>query len=310
MFFLIVILLVFAANVTNDVSIGGSLGNVYRNAPHVITIYSIILSLNGLLFAAAFFNNSALRDHKNNFQDIIFSTPIDKFGYYLGKFFAALFLSTIPLTGVFFGIIIGSKIAPLMGWIEADRFGPFYINTFINNYFIFILPNMFIGGTIIYSLAQEFKNTMVSFVGAMLILVGYIIAGQLSSDIDNETIAALVDVFGIEAYNVTSKYYTPLEKNTLNPSLSGLLLYNRLIWIGIASVILFISYKRFSFTSKNSKKNKMINEDLVKSSSFTTSKRPDIKLINITNLSDYKSFFKLTLISINKHVPFIDFFCN
>ncbi|MAW50649.1 MAG: hypothetical protein CMC41_05930 [Flavobacteriaceae bacterium] len=304
LFFLIVFLLVFAANVTNDVSIGGSLGNVYRNAPHVITIYSIILSLNGLLFAAAFFNNSALRDHKNNFQDIIFSTPIDKFGYYLGKFFAALFLSTIPLTGVFFGIIIGSKIAPLMGWIEADRFGPFYINTFINNYFIFILPNMFIGGTIIYSLAQEFKNTMVSFVGAMLILVGYIIAGQLSSDIDNETIAALVDVFGIEAYNVTSKYYTPLEKNTLNPSLSGLLLYNRLIWIGIASVILFISYKRFSFTSKNSKKNKMINEDLVKSSSFTTSKRPDIKLINNSNLSDFKSFFKINMISIYKHVTF------
>ena len=304
LFFLIVFLLVFAANVTNDVTIGGSLGNVYRNAPHIITIYSIILSLNGLLFAAAFFNNSALRDHKNNFQDIIYSTPIDKFGYYLGKFFASLFLSTIPLTAVFFGIIIGSKIAPLMGWIEADRFGPFYLDTFINNYFIFILPNMFIGGTIIYSLAQEFKNTMVSFVGAMLILVGYIIAGQLSSDIDNETIAALVDVFGIEAYNVTSKYYTPLEKNTLSPSLIGLLLYNRLIWIGIASVILFISYKRFSFTSKNSKKNKVINEDLVISSSFITSERPHIKKINNSNLSDFKSFFKINMISIYKHVTF------
>ena len=304
LFFLIVFLLVFAANVTNDVTIGGSLGNVYRNAPHIITIYSIILSLNGLLFAAAFFNNSALRDHKNNFQDIIYSTPIDKFGYYLGKFFASLFLSTIPLTAVFFGIIIGSKIAPLMGWIDADRFGPFYLDTFINNYFIFILPNMFIGGTIIYSLAQEFKNTMVSFVGAMLILVGYIIAGQLSSDIDNETIAALVDVFGIEAYNVTSKYYTPLEKNTLSPSLIGLLLYNRLIWIGIASVILFISYKRFSFTSKNSKKNKVINEDLVISSSFITSERPHIKKINNSNLSDFKSFFKINMISIYKHVTF------
>tara|TARA_Y100000996_G_scaffold100603_1_gene72809 strand:+ start:613 stop:4191 length:3579 start_codon:yes stop_codon:yes gene_type:complete len=304
LFFLIVFLLVFAANVTNDVTIGGSLGNVYRNAPHIITIYSIILSLNGLLFAAAFFNNSALRDHKNNFQDIIYSTPIDKFGYYLGKFFASLFLSTIPLTAVFFGIIIGSKIAPLMGWIEADRFGPFYLNTFINNYFIFILPNMFIGGTIIYSLAQEFKNTMVSFVGAMLILVGYIIAGQLSSDIDNETIAALVDVFGIEAYNVTSKYYTPLEKNTLSPSLIGLLLYNRLIWIGIASVILFISYKRFSFKSKNSKKNNVINEDLVISSSFITSERPHIKKINNSNLSDFKSFFKINMISIYKHVTF------
>ncbi|MBL29910.1 MAG: hypothetical protein CMC81_01515 [Flavobacteriaceae bacterium] len=303
LFFLIVFLLVFAANVTNDVTIGGAVGNVYRNAPYVITIYSIILSLNGLLFAAAFFNNSALRDYKNNFQEIIYTTPIDKFGYYLGKFFASLILSTIPLIGVFFGIIIGSKVAPLMGWIEADRFGPFYLDTFINNYLIFILPNMFIGGTIIYSLAQEFKNTMVSFVGAMLILVGYIIAGQLSSDIDNETIAALVDVFGIEAYNVTSKYYTPLEKNILNPSLSGLLLYNRLIWIGFASIILFISYKRFSFKSK-SIKNKVINEDIVGGSSYTATERPVIKMINNSNFSDFKSFFKINMTSIYKHVTF------
>ena len=168
--------MVFAANVTDNVSIGGAIGNVFRNAPNIITIYSLIITIFGLLFAAAFFNNSALRDHKNNFQEILFSKPIDKFGYFMGKFLASLFLSTVPLTGVFFGIILGSKVAPLMGWIEADRFGPFFIETFINNYFIFILPNMFIGGAIIYSLAQEYKNTMISFVGAMLIIVGYSIA--------------------------------------------------------------------------------------------------------------------------------------
>ncbi len=100
LFFLIVFLLVFAANVTDNVQIGGAIGNVYRNAPNVITIYSLVITLFGLLFAAAFFNNSALRDHKNNFQEILFSKPIDKFGYFMGKFSASLLLSTIPLTGV------------------------------------------------------------------------------------------------------------------------------------------------------------------------------------------------------------------
>ena len=38
---------------------------------------------------------------------------------------------------------------------------------------------MFIGGAIIYSLAQEFKSTMISFVGAMLILMGYTLASEL-----------------------------------------------------------------------------------------------------------------------------------
>ena len=132
LFFLIVFLLVFFANVSDNVSIGGSIGNVYRNAPNVITTFSIIMTLFGLLFAAAFFNNSALRDHKNNFQEIIFSKPIDKFGYFMGKFSASLLLSTIPLTGVFFAVIIGSKIAPLMGWIEPERYGPLYFQTFVS----------------------------------------------------------------------------------------------------------------------------------------------------------------------------------
>ena len=304
LFFLIVFLLVFFANVSDNVTIGGSIGNVYRNAPNVITTFSIIMTLFGLLFAAAFFNNSALRDHKNNFQEIIFSKPIDKFGYFMGKFSASLLLSTIPLTGVFFAVIIGSKIAPLMGWIGPERYGPLYLQTFVSNYFIFILPNMFIGGAIIYSLAQQFKNTTVSFVGAMLILVGYTIAGELTSDIDNEKIAALADTFGIGTYNITSKYYTPFEKNTLNPTLSGLLLYNRIIWIGFAAIILLVSYSRFTFSTKKTKKNKIKAGNVNNESRVSLKSLPKAKVSKDSNFVHFKSFFKLNIRSIYKHVTF------
>ncbi len=304
LFFLIVFLLVFGATASDNVTIGGSVGNVFRNAPNIVTIYSLIMSLFGLLFAAAFFNNSALRDHKNNFHEIIFSTPIDKFGYFMGKFSASLLLSTIPLTGVFFGIILGSKVAPLMGWVEAERFGPFFIETFISNYFVFILPNMFIGGAIIYSLAQEFKNTMISFVGAMLILVGYTISGELTSDIDNETIASLVDTFGIRTYNISSKYYTTLEKNTLNPSLTGLLLYNRLIWIGFAALVLFTSYLRFSFEIKKSKKNKKSINETDNVFLKAIKETPKVQISTNSTFLHFKSFFKLNMNSIYRHVTF------
>ena len=50
LFFFIVFLLVFFANVSDNVTIGGSIGNVYRNAPNVITTFSIIMTLFGLLF--------------------------------------------------------------------------------------------------------------------------------------------------------------------------------------------------------------------------------------------------------------------
>ena len=244
-------LLTFGATASDNIQIGGSVGNVLRNAPHVITVYTTVMTIFGLLMAAAFYNNAALRDFSNEFNEILFSTPLKKSNYFFGRFCGALLLSTTPLLGVFLGAVLGSIAAPLFGWIDADRFGSFYLETFTNNYFLFILPNMFIAGSIIFALANIWKSTVISFVGALAIIMGYIISGNLISDIDNETFGALSDTFGIRAYSIYSKYYTPIEKNTLSPSFSGLLLWNRLIWISFGGIILLASYLNFSFQEKN-----------------------------------------------------------
>ena len=79
----ILFLLVFGAVVSDNIVIGGVVGDVYKNAPTVITQYVSILNVFGLLFATAFFNNAALRDHKFGFHEIMYSTPISKSGYFL-----------------------------------------------------------------------------------------------------------------------------------------------------------------------------------------------------------------------------------
>ena len=242
LFFSIVFLLVFAASSSDNVQIGGSVGNVFRNAPHIVTVYTSIMTVFGLLFAVAFFNNAALRDHQHNFNEILYTTPLDKFGYFFGRFCAALLLATVPLVAVFVGISLGALIAPLAGWVEPERIGELQFSVFLNNYLLFVLPNMLFAGSIIYWLAHQFRSTVVSFVGALLIIVAYSVSGRFLSDLDNETLGALVDIFGIRTYSVVSKYYTPLEKNTLGPSFSGLLLWNRLIWIGASLVLLSVSY--------------------------------------------------------------------
>ena len=91
-FFFLVALLVFGAVVSDNVQIGGTIGNVYKNAPTVVAVFVSILNIFGLLFATAFFNNAALRDFKYGFNEILFSAPIDKAGYYFGRFIGALSL--------------------------------------------------------------------------------------------------------------------------------------------------------------------------------------------------------------------------
>ena len=230
-----------------------TVGNAHINAPHSITVYTTILTLFGLMIATAFYNDAALRDHNNNFHEILFSAPISKPGYFFGRFFGALVLTTIPMLGIFLGFVLGATLAPAFGWVDPERYGSFYWSTIANNYFLLILPNMFFAGTIIFTMANKWKSTVISFVGSLVIIIGYLVSGAFISDIDNETLAALSDTFGIRAYSLHAKYFTPIEKNTLSLSYSGLLILNRLIWTITGIVILTLSYFSFSFKEKNEK---------------------------------------------------------
>ncbi|MEJ2113885.1 MAG: hypothetical protein P8X62_09420, partial [Flavobacteriaceae bacterium] len=261
------------------------------------------MTIFGLLIATAFFNNAALRDFNNNFNEIIFSTPLNKFGYFFGKFLGALLLATVPLLGVYIGVLVGSVMAPAFGWIDPDRFGSFYIETFINNYLIFVLPNMFFVGAIIYAIANKWRSTVISFAGTLIIIVAYIISGTLMSDVDNETLAALTDIFGNRTYSIQTQYYTPIEKNTLSPRFEGLILWNRIIWVLVGFAILLISYFSFSFQEKN-KKVKKEKEDSLDSSSVFSLPKLHFEYNKKTNWLQFKSFFYVNFLSIVKSVTF------
>ncbi len=302
-FFILITLLVFGATVSDTVSIGGAVGNVYRNAPHVITIFTSILSIFGLLMATAFFNNAALKDFNHGFNEILFSTPIGKFAYFFGRFSGALVLSTIPLLGVFAGVYLGSFFGPLFGWIDADRFGSFYTETVVNNYLLFILPNMFIAGAIIFALASKWKSTVIAFVGALVIIIAYIVSGELLSDIESETLGAMCDTFGIRTYTLSTKYFTTIEKNTLSPQFSGLLLLNRSVWISIGMFVLSISYFSFSFQSKNTKTQKQKRQKKDKEITFRLPQiAPSFNMA--ASWTQFKSFFAINFYSITRSVTF------
>lgn len=304
-FFLLVALLAFGAVASDNVQIGGAVGNVYKNSPHTLTNFVLILGIFGLLFATAFFNNAALRDHNNQFNEIMFSLPIKKGGYFWGRFLGALVLSGIPLLGVFFGAWLGALIGPAVGWLDADRIGPFFIETILSNFFLFILPNMFIAGSIVFFLAHRFKSTIISFVGAMALIVVYIASGTFLSDIDNETMAGLVDMFAVRTYSVYSRYFTPAERNTLSPSFEGIIMQNRLLWLTIGVVISAISFKVFSFREKmRFRKKKGVTPEV--STVVTDILRPEAEQSFGRGLGwlQFKSFFTTSFLSIVKSSAF------
>ena len=245
-FFLINALLVFGATVSDDITIGGGVGNVFKNSPYVVQNYYAFFSLLSLLMITTFFNNAAARDFSEKTNQILFSTPLSKRDFMLGRFFGALVVSIIPFLGVSFGSLIGS----IMPWMDAERIGPTIWSAHLNGLLIFVIPNLLFSGAIIFGIAVLTRNTILSFIGSIALLVGYGISQSLIRDVENEVWGAILDPFGLRTFSVATKYWTVDDRNTLSLGFEGLVLLNRAVWIAVGLLVFAIIWRRFSFSEK------------------------------------------------------------
>ena len=264
-FFSINFLMVFTAIISDDITVGQDMGNVNINAPFAIMTYSVMLSLLSILMTTAFVNRSALKDFSYNFHSLLFSSPISRFGYLMGRFMSSIVISSIALLGV----LLALYLAPYFVSEEISKVGPHHLGAYVNSFLLFILPNTILICAVIFSLATMFRNTTATFVGALGLLVAYLIAGVFLYDLDNEIIAILSDPLGINSLSIITKYWTLDEKNTMWLTFSGPILINRIIWLSVAGLIFAISYFRFSFSEKKKNGKKSVESTKLElSSSF------------------------------------------
>ena len=255
-FLLINTLLVFFAMASDNVQIGGSIGNIHKNSPFVIENFYSNMSMICLLMTTAFMNATAIRDFECRMEQFVFSSPIKKRDYFFGKFIGAALISVIPMLGVSLGALLAPILSPLFGMAPAERFGDVNWMAHVNGIVNFGLPNVLITGVLLFSLAVIFRNSMVSFIGGMLLLVLYSFSGSFMRDIKNEAVASLTDPFGGTSFDIMTKYMTVEEKNSIAVALSGDLLINRLVWLALTFGILLLVYWRFSFSARKQKAKK------------------------------------------------------
>jgi ABC-2 type transport system permease protein len=243
-------LLIYGASVSDSIQVGQSLGNVHVNSPFALMMYPAMMTFIGLLMVTAFMNTAALRDYSVRYDQILFTTPLSKWGYLGGRFFGAVVAATLPAIGIYLAIFAASFSG---FWVDADQVGPFYGGAYISSFLLFVLPNTLFIGAIIFALAALYRSSIISFIGAIALLVGYGVASSLMSDLDNETIVKLLDPFAINTLTLETKYWTMDDKNTRWLGFSGMMLANRVLWIGISLLIFAFTYYRFSFSRRKEK---------------------------------------------------------
>ena len=234
-----------------NISLGGDGQAVKINSPFSVNITVAILSVFGVIIASSLMGNPVYRDFEYRTHPLFYTTPISKLGYLGGRFLGSYFIAVL----VFSGIGFGAGLASAMPWVEADRFlAATPVGTYVQPYLVIVLPNLLFTGAIFFTVATLTRNILSTYIGAVVLLVAYLVASAYLEDLKNEHLAAALDAFGLGALSLTTRYWTAVEKNTLLLPLSSFVLLNRAVWLGIGFGLLAFCYARFRFSALASEK--------------------------------------------------------
>jgi ABC-type transport system involved in multi-copper enzyme maturation permease subunit len=233
-------LLTFGSITVDQIQIG-SRGNVHLNAPFAILQTLGIMSVFGVLVVTALVADVVIRDDETGFAPILRSTPISKASYLGGRFVGAsaaalVFFAVIPLA-----VAVGS----VMPWLDPEKVGPFRPGDYLYALFFFGLPTVLVLSACFFALATATRSMMWTYVGAVALIVLYLVMRGLLRDPRHDTLVALADPFGLAALSATTKYWTASERNTQLPAIGGLLLANRLLWAGVSAACFAVAYRVF-----------------------------------------------------------------
>ena len=242
---LVFFLLSFGSVASENVSFG--LGpNVHKNAPTAIAIASLFFGMFYMLVTTAFVANVVIRDDATGYGPIVRSTRVRKFDYLFGRFIGAFGAVLVSFLAVPLGMMAGT-LAP---WVDPETLGPFRFGDYAYNYAVFAVPSLLLTSALFFALATVTRSMMATYLGVVGLFVAYLVGSSFLGRPELEDVGALLDPFGITAYGKAIEYWTTAENNTRNVRLTGEVLANRGLVVGLCLAMLALAYALFRFETR------------------------------------------------------------
>ncbi len=244
-FFIITFFIGLAVSGVFDTSSSDS--NQLSNSPFAVTSVlqgtSILFSLLVSIMLISIVATVIQKDYQYNTHPFFFTKPITKAQYFFGRFSSVFLVAALIITGPVAGYFTGTLFGA-----GTPQMGPFHLMNYLQPYLLFTLPNLFVFAVVFFSLTTYTRGTMAAYIVALIIMVLQFSANSLAQNMDNKELAAILEPTGINAFRLITEYWTPEERNTRFIPLEGAILYNRILWIGVAVLITLLSYTGFSFS--------------------------------------------------------------
>jgi ABC-2 type transport system permease protein len=222
------------------VNFGGD--KVLVNGTYALAFGIAFLGFAGVTVIGSVAGRAVQQDFEYGTYHFFYTLPIRKRDYFFGRLVGAWMTLAIVFASIALGVLVGCH------WpgVDSARIvaNPSW-QSFARPYLFLLLPNMLWLGAVFFVLAALTRQMAPVYIAGVIVLVGYLFAINLLGDMDNKTLAALVDPSGATALDVYARYWSVAQKNAQEIPLAGEFLWNRALWVGVGAVVLAIGFFAF-----------------------------------------------------------------
>ncbi|MEI7987391.1 MAG: M1 family aminopeptidase [Chloroflexota bacterium] len=217
---------------------------VLANAPFVIILSCLLLTILGLIgLSGGLFGKSATKDFDANFDALLVTSGVSENHFIVGRLFAS-WLSALL---IFLGIPLGLMAGLWMPFNDPIQIAPFHLESYLNGYVFYILPNVLIFGTLFFAVALLTRRALWAYIALPVWTIFMSILFTPLEWLGLKDISNILDVFGVVDLAKAGSW-TAIERNSLAIPISGALIINRLLWLGLAVLGIWLLTRRFQFS--------------------------------------------------------------
>lgn len=194
---------------------------------------------------------SVYRDYKSRMFTLLYSYPILKSDYLLGKFLSAIIILFVLVSGIGLGMAIGTQLPGLNQALLA----PFQWSAYWHTYLVYVLPNILIFGAMVFASVLLTRNNYIGFILIILLFLVQGLIGNLAGGMDQQLLLAVLDPFGASAAQYQTRFWTTSDWNNNALALDQAVILNRLLWFGLSLLIFGLAWRKFELQHESPIKN-------------------------------------------------------
>lgn len=244
-------LMLASAGTFKSISVATGSERVFANGPHSVFGTTNVIALLGLFTVAAIFGQAAHQDFGHRTWMIIFTKNVRRGPYVVGRFLGAFLFAALLFLAINAGQLTGALITDglkLLGVVDTSQLGPHRLDVYLWPYVVSVWPMLFFTGVVFFSLAALTRAMAPVYVGVVVLVLGYLVLSTLLGDVQQQTLAGMLDPFGFISFDLATRYWTPVERNRDLVPLAGVLLANRALWTAVGAALLAFTAARFRTT--------------------------------------------------------------